>query len=156
MCSVKLKQNPSSTKSRVSGFKNNTDDGKVINDVLPLKMIIPEDRSTIKAKATESKKKKVSNPISLSKNKSYDRTIGKNHKDITKTTQAVESNCIFNMQADIHVGQNVEHIRTPQGKLDDDQGRKRKENNQNVVGVDIPISQIIKRIRDDTNKKNKG
>ncbi|XP_050875733.1 uncharacterized protein LOC127079395 [Lathyrus oleraceus] len=155
MCSVKLKQNPSSKKSRVSGFKNNTDDGKVINDVVPLKMIIPEDSSIIKAKATTSKKKKVSNPISLSKNKSSDRIIGKDNKDITKTTQAVESNCIFSMQADIHVGKNVEPIITPQGKVDEDQGRKRKENNQNVVGDDIPISQIIKRIRDDTNKKIK-
>lgn len=46
---------------------------------------MPKDRSSIKYKSTDSKKRKVSNPISLYKNKSSDKIIGKDHKDKTKT-----------------------------------------------------------------------
>lgn len=85
MFGVNLKENHSSKKSRVSRFKNNVIDGRVINNIAHFKMIMPKDRSSIKYKSTDSKKRKVFNPISLYKNKSSDKIIGKYHKDKTKT-----------------------------------------------------------------------
>lgn len=64
-------------KTRVSGLKNNVDDRKVINNVVPLRMILPEDSSSIKAMATYSNKNKISKPVILSNNKSYNETIAK-------------------------------------------------------------------------------
>lgn len=86
MYEVKLKENSTSKKYRVSRFNNKIGDIKVIQDVVPLRITMPLDFSACKAKATDSKKKKPSKLVSPSKNKPPDpseseKTIDRDHMD---------------------------------------------------------------------------
>lgn len=87
---VNLKENPSSKKYRVSRSKNKTDDNNVIQDVVPLRMIVAVDISTTKSKEIGLKKKKASKMVSPFKIKPYDpfvveKFVGKDHRDRTET-----------------------------------------------------------------------
>lgn len=83
------KESPSSNRYKVSISSSKTDDSKVIQDVMPLRMIVPVGIFTTKSKAADSKKKKAPIMVSPSKNDPSDfsvteKIVGKDHMDRTK------------------------------------------------------------------------